>query len=144
MMNEFQKGGEDAAKAVLAAFGKKGAAVPLGSLSEEQLATALNAAVAKDECVLEALSDGLCYSAFFSDFFTPRRLSKLKKLLALNTFRNFVIGLGTSNPVQVAIATRKLMNDIIIPTMEATIGNGVYLFGGDPCSKLSRSLLSCL
>jgi hypothetical protein len=58
--------------------------------------------------VLDVLADGLRYSAYFSDYFTLRRLSKLTTILALDTYHQFVIDLTTSSPVQVLSATGKL------------------------------------
>jgi hypothetical protein len=132
---------EAPAKAITLFFANKDGKV--GSMNDEELQKYLLNANNGNDCVRSAFEDAVCYTLYFSDYFTPKRVTLLKKISALNAFRTFTIGVATGNPLGVASSVKKLMTDVIIPAMDKLIGSISFLFRGDPCSRLYRSLLQC-
>jgi hypothetical protein len=132
---------EGPAKAIILFFGNQYGDV--GRMDELELKSYLSRANQREACIREAFEDAVCYTLEYSDFFSPKRLTLLQKVSALNAFRQFLLGVATGSPAAVATNVVKLMTDVVVPEMNEAIGDISFLFRGDPCSKLQRRLLTC-
>eukprot|EP00977_Amphora_coffeiformis_P029200 scaffold39323_cov176-Amphora_coffeaeformis.AAC.3 len=132
-------GSEDAPKAITVWFGKSTGKV--GSFSDDQLVRVFQAASSGNSCVRETFQDAVCVTLEYSDFFRSSTLSNLQKLKALKTFTSFVIGFARGDPWAVAKNTRKLMQDVVLPTMYRLIGGISFMVRTDPANKFERDLI---
>lgn len=136
-----EDGSENPAKAITVWFGKDDGNV--GSFNSAQLVTVFKAASSGNTCVREAFEDVVCYTLYHSSYFNPKTLTKLQKLKAWYTFTKFVIGFARGDPWTVAMTTKKLMQDVVVPAMGRVIGNISFLMRIDPGSKFKLNLAQC-